>query len=120
MCGYQKGGMSHLWLREYDAKPTEPDDDENDMDAFETYEDSWSASGVGMAASGLTPDAMIEHDWINQTLRGRIDEYTVTKPIKVVCGTWNVCEKLPQDDLTDWLNTYENKDADIYAIGLQV
>ena len=48
----------------------------------------------------------------------REDEFTESRPLSVVVGTWNVNSKLPAPNTTmaGWLRLSE-LEADIYAIG---
>eukprot|EP01134_Creolimax_fragrantissima_P007454 CFRG7454T1 len=119
---YCPTNKSHLWLLEYPSKDTvDIKQDTYISDVNDEGMDNPDGS-YGPAMSGMespTADDIIEADWINHTLRGRAPEYSDTQPLKLVCGTWNVCQNLPEAPLDEWLGTPKNRNADIYALGLQ-
>jgi phosphatidylinositol-bisphosphatase len=62
----------------------------------------------------------IKEDWIARQLQTKEDEFTESRTLTFVVGTWNVNSKFPPPNTTvaSWLRLSEHE-ADIYAIGLQ-
>ncbi len=60
----------------------------------------------------------LKEDWIQKQMHTREDEFTESRPLSVVVGTWNVNSKFPAPNTTmaGWLRLSE-LEADIYAIG---
>lgn len=60
----------------------------------------------------------IKEDWIARQLQTKEDEFTESRLLSIVVGTWNVNSKFPAPNSTvaSWLRLGDHE-ADIYAIG---
>ena len=66
----------------------------------------------------VLPTPSAKHDWLDNEMLKREDEYVTKSDVSVFVGTWNVNGKKPPETLAGWLLTTETP-ADIYAIGFQ-
>lgn len=55
-----------------------------------------------------------------QPCRRRRRQERVHRPLRVLCGTWNVGNAAPPDDLSSWLTGVDKLEHDLVAIGVQV
>jgi len=130
---YSSKKTSHIWALFYSQPPAEllnlMDNENTDLLAKKSHLDPAEQQMADNPFLGAnfkegTPYVQdsfksIKQNWITKQMMLREKEFTDYTSLILFSGTWNVNGKYCAESLGPWLNSYPDKEPDIYALGFQ-